>query len=137
MKKLICIFILTVVVLLSSCGHKHTWIDATCTQPKTCSECGQTEGEALGHDWTEATHQSPKTCKRCGETKGGVLLYEVATSFYEGCEFAEFSKFNSLASENGLAGTMVWLEGTYDSLFLSGLFSSIVVFIPRLKNIRI
>ena len=27
----------------------HTWIDATCTAPKTCSVCGVTEGSALGH----------------------------------------------------------------------------------------
>ena len=27
----------------------HTWTDATCTAPKTCSVCGATEGEALGH----------------------------------------------------------------------------------------
>ena len=28
---------------------EHNWIDATCTAPKTCSECGATEGEKLGH----------------------------------------------------------------------------------------
>ena len=27
----------------------HEWVDATCTEPKTCSRCGATEGEALGH----------------------------------------------------------------------------------------
>ena len=27
----------------------HAWIDATCTAPKTCELCGETEGEALGH----------------------------------------------------------------------------------------
>lgn len=31
----------------------HEWTDATCTTPKTCSKCGETEGQALGHNYTE------------------------------------------------------------------------------------
>ncbi|MBE6924715.1 MAG: hypothetical protein E7466_05725, partial [Ruminococcaceae bacterium] len=31
----------------------HTWVDATCEAPKTCSVCGETEGEALDHVYTE------------------------------------------------------------------------------------
>ena len=31
----------------------HTWTDATCTAPKTCSVCSATEGEALGHTFVE------------------------------------------------------------------------------------
>lgn len=55
---------------LSGCMHLHTWVDATCTEPKTCSECGETEGEPLGHDWIPATYTEPKTCSRCGATEG-------------------------------------------------------------------
>ena len=51
----------------------HDWTDATCTAPKTCSVCGETEGEALGHDWTDATCTTPKTCSVCGETEGEAL----------------------------------------------------------------
>ena len=55
----------------------HKWTDATCTDPKTCSVCGATDGEALGHTeetipaveatndthgWTEGTR-----CTVCGE----------------------------------------------------------------------
>ncbi len=29
----------------------HSFVDATCTTPKTCTVCGVTEGEALGHDY--------------------------------------------------------------------------------------
>lgn len=32
---------------LSGCGHQHTWVEATYEVPKTCTECGETEGEAL------------------------------------------------------------------------------------------
>ena len=48
----------------------HTWTDATCTAPKTCSVCTATEGEALGHNWTDATCTAPKTCSVCGVTEG-------------------------------------------------------------------
>ena len=51
----------------------HTWADATCESPKTCSVCKATEGEALGHDYVEATTEAPKTCKNCGATDGEPL----------------------------------------------------------------
>lgn len=55
----------------------HTWTDATCTCPKTCSVCKATEGEALGHTWVEATCTTPKTCSVCGETEGDVAHHYV------------------------------------------------------------
>ena len=33
----------------------HTWTDATCTAPKTCSVCGATEGAAIGHAYDMTT----------------------------------------------------------------------------------
>ena len=42
----------------------HTWTDATCTAPKTCSACGATEGEALGHSYFYACDVR---CQVCGE----------------------------------------------------------------------
>lgn len=38
----------------------HTWADATCTEPKTCTVCGATEGEALGHSYKVS--KKPPTC---------------------------------------------------------------------------
>lgn len=45
------------------CGHVvegvevpavgHSWADATCTTPKTCSVCSEVEGEALGHTFID------------------------------------------------------------------------------------
>lgn len=59
---------------LTGCHYKHTWTEATCTEPKTCSVCGETEGESLGgHIWVEATCTEPKTCSRCGETEGKAI----------------------------------------------------------------
>ncbi len=53
-------------------SHTHTFADATCVSPKTCS-CGTTEGNALGHTFTDATCVSPKTCTVCGATEGNAL----------------------------------------------------------------
>ena len=47
--------------------------DATCTEPKTCTVCGATEGEALGHSMSDATCTEPKTCTVCGATEGEAL----------------------------------------------------------------
>lgn len=64
--------LLLVVVLVSGCltgcgksageeetGCEHEWVDATCTEPKTCSLCSETEGSALGHT------EGPTFCERC------------------------------------------------------------------------
>lgn len=57
-------------VTLSGCSHEHTWKEATCTTAKICTECGETEGKALGHTWKDATCTEPKTCTKCGATEG-------------------------------------------------------------------
>ena len=51
----------------------HTWQDATCTVPKTCSVCSVTEGETAPHTWQEATTEAPKTCSVCQKTEGTKL----------------------------------------------------------------
>ena len=50
--------------------HIHSFSNATCTVPKTCSECGATDGAALGHSWNDATCTNAKTCSSCGITDG-------------------------------------------------------------------
>lgn len=52
---------------------EHEWVDATCSEPKHCSVCGETEGEALEHTLTEANYQQAATCEVCGETVGEPL----------------------------------------------------------------
>ena len=48
---------------------EHEWEEATCTEPKTCKLCGETEGEALGHDFSKATFFKAGKCSRCDETE--------------------------------------------------------------------
>ena len=66
-----------ITILLVGCLHMHKWVDATCTEPKTCSECGETKGEPLGHDFADATCTEPKKCIRCGEVQGDPLGHNV------------------------------------------------------------
>ena len=48
-------------------SHKHVWMEASCSAPKTCSECGATKGEARDHNYQD------NVCVYCGDklpTKG-------------------------------------------------------------------
>ncbi len=73
--KKITIFIILLSLLLSlcSCECKHEWKKATCDSPKTCIECGVTEGEVLPHIWADATCEIAKTCENCKKTEGEAL----------------------------------------------------------------
>lgn len=77
MKRNVTVITLLLLILstLSGCGHQHVWKEATCTEPNTCTECGETEGSPIGHTWTAATCTSPKTCNVCGETEGTALAH--------------------------------------------------------------
>ena len=85
MKKILILIlsVLAFIAALAGCGHEHIWVEATCTEPKTCSVCGETEGEALGHTWAEATCAAPKTCSVCGETEGEALGHTWVEATYE------------------------------------------------------
>ena len=72
--------VVTLVLLLTACGHEHEWTNATCTAPKTCATCDATEGKALGHNYVDATCTTPKTCQTCGETSGDALGHNYASA---------------------------------------------------------
>lgn len=76
---IICAFVIS----LTGCGHEHVWVEATCLVPKTCSECGETEGEAADHKWLDATCEKAKYCEVCGETDGEPLSHEWLEATYE------------------------------------------------------
>ena len=75
MKKIISIVIIICMLslCLTSCVHEHDWIDATCTTPKTCNSCGETEGTSIGHAYSNATCTVPETCTLCGIIHGTAL----------------------------------------------------------------
>lgn len=93
LKRAVVILLCAVMMLsTSACGCNHEWVEATCTEPKTCSKCGETEGEALGHSWgdweieTEATVTKAgtkvQTCSQCGATR--TESYETETFYADG-----------------------------------------------------
>lgn len=78
MKKLISfILVLTMVFSMSACSCDHQWQAADCTTPKTCTKCGETEGDAAGHvsgdlvvsavDAANLTMTQDLPCAVCGE----------------------------------------------------------------------
>ena len=83
-KRITAILAIAICLTMAACGaHEHSWTEATCTAPRTCTECGETEGEALGHTWTEATCTQPKTCSVCGETEGEAAGHVLGDANYQ------------------------------------------------------
>lgn len=110
MKKKMIVLILALVcmMVLTGCFCKHEqWKDATCTDPKTCAECGKTEGEALGHVWLAATCETPRTCEQCGITDGeakGHAMVEASCTEAKHCEQCDLVEGEALGH--------VWQEAT-------------------------
>ena len=69
--------------------HIHSWKDATCTAPKTCSTCKTTTGNALGHSWIDATCTAPKTCSTCKTTTGDVIPHSFNVGICTMCGILE------------------------------------------------
>ena len=89
----LCIMVLFCVLSLIGCKKEnpkseceqngHTWVEATCTTPKTCSVCQVTEGSSLGHRWKDADCENPKTCDRCHRTEGEALGHTIVDATYD------------------------------------------------------
>lgn len=66
-----------IIIFISGCNnnllHKHTWEEATCTKPQTCTECGETIGETLGHSTNIGM------CSRCGEKINEELVLDIVS----------------------------------------------------------
>lgn len=76
-KHMVIPLLLSGALMLTGCECRHKeWTEADCTTPRTCNECGVTEGEALGHEWQSANCDTPDTCTRCGLTKGEPLGHD-------------------------------------------------------------
>ena len=82
-KSYILVLLLILAFVFCACGkHEHSWKRATCTSPRTCLECGETEGNPLHHQWRDANCTTPKTCIICNETEGSALGHELEPATY-------------------------------------------------------
>lgn len=58
------------IFILTACGCKHEWKEATCINPQTCNLCGVTKGEPIEHSYMDANCENPKRCSFCDATEG-------------------------------------------------------------------
>ncbi len=72
----LCVMVCLLCTLLCACSCEHTWKEATCSMPKTCTECGETEGDIIPHSWQEATCTKAAECVMCGTRSGEPLGHE-------------------------------------------------------------
>lgn len=110
--------------------HECDWSAATCTEPKTCSICNATNGEALGHSDNDTNHEcdvckvnvgshedrGDGTCDYCGETvEGNEPVFGMLAEFTFGA--------NGSASHND--GTDITTATTYTNNGYTLKFSSV------------
>lgn len=63
----LCLLLCAVFILAAGCNVcSHTWVDATCLQPKTCSLCGATRGNIVAHKFFEWRVAEEATCVSAG-----------------------------------------------------------------------
>ena len=86
----------------------HSWVDADCDTPKTCSVCAATEGEALGHSFGEWTVTKEATATETGEKERTCACGEKETETIPATGNVENSESTDLitcSSSIGLSGT--------------------------------
>lgn len=110
-KKLIALILaVTCMLTLTGCFCEHEWAEATCTAPRTCTKCSDTEGEALGHVWLAATCEAPKTCEVCSVTEGEAKGHAWVDASCEEPKHCE-----TCGAEEGSALGHYWLDATTES----------------------
>jgi len=109
-------------LIVVACGEKdcqHNWLNATCSAPKTCTRCGETEGTVKEHifgDWNvisepTCTKQGGKShvCSVCGKIEIEAIpmvnhSYAITANFVEhvskckNCDYSETSR-HSMGSD--------------------------------------
>lgn len=114
-KTFVILTVLVCALMLCGCQCRHIWVEADCVTPKTCSECGETEGEALGHSWAEATCAAPKTCENCSETEGEALAHTWVDANFQAaktCTVCAATEGEPLTADFESLGLAIDAEGT-------------------------
>lgn len=106
---------------VSGSGCQHSWNDADCTNPKTCSLCGATEGEALDHNYENGS------CTYCGEpdpNAGGSTESKTVRIYYPaGNSYITSTASGSKLKPGNERAAAIWTmtaEGEYYSFSCDG-----------------
>ena len=59
-------------------GEEHEWQEATCTEPKICTDCGRLGGDPLGHSWGELSCDKDQVCTVCGELGSPAMGHSIS-----------------------------------------------------------
>ena len=88
--------------LLGNGECKHTWLEATCSAPKTCSVCKAVEGEPLAHQGGTATCVNRAVCSICNAEYGTLASHDFEDAT---CEEAKHCKNCSVVEGEALGHT--------------------------------
>ncbi len=100
----------------------HSYSNATCTEAKKCTRCGNTTGSALGHEWVDATCQTPKTCIRCGTTDGSHAAHNMNDQGI--CDTCGNDVFLQFVKENISVNLIVPSVGASDNYYCEVKFTN-------------
>lgn len=114
MKLIPSISIVVSALLLAGCSsnakkHQHSWVEATCTTPKTCSICNETEGDPVGHTWEVI--DGVMKCSVCGEideTYTAIAKPLCNVPFDDGEEAVK--KYLNISAQNNIQNRVLFLE---------------------------
>ncbi len=87
----------------------HSWTNATCTEGKTCTMCGEVISSPLGHNFGHATCTSPSTCTACGETTGEALGHQYLKGLCVRCN----AKDSSYVAYGTIQGTISYKHNDF------------------------
>ena len=111
----------------------HEWVDATCTDPKTCTLCGATEGSALGHTYVLDlfNYGSELTCSVCD-------LSVTYTALDEAVAIAEAGDHNVYSGTYLITGTITDVYNTiYGNMYITDGTNTLTIYgLYDLNNTR-
>jgi hypothetical protein len=101
---------ITIIVL---CWLLYMGIGAAGSEEESTSSQESQKNTGSANVQEEKEDSEPASAASPEET---VTLFDIPEGFTEGYEKADYDKFNSYASENGLADTKIWIEGRVEEL---------------------
>lgn len=108
---------------------KHEFSDATCTEPATCTLCGETGSVALGHSFTnEKSCTEERVCERCGEKQAALGHDWIAATCEQAKQCSQCNATEGTIGEHRFVGTTCMVCGKENTKTLS--LGNIKIIVP-------